>query len=297
MIKLDFLRTFVTVARYGNLRDASDELGRTQAALSMTLAQLEELLDGPLFETDRKKDLTDLGLFVRDLGDELVREHDRVQELIFGYAKGSTGHLRIASVPSVAALILPDLLRGFMHQHKGAQIDLMDSDSTNVRTLIETGHADLGIAGPAPAGQSLQGNILFNDTLHVVCHEDSKIAGMSGPLRWQELKDEVLISNETLSVVTSQAAKDILSRSRLSVRNIMSLFAMIESGTGLTVLPGLATRSLKAPLVAIPMAGESCTRKISLLSRSGRTDSPLSASFQKFFIQRLPGIKSEFGLA
>ena len=151
MVKIEAFRAFGVVARHGNLRDAAEELGRTQSALSMTLGQLEQMLGSPLFETDRKRDLTDLGMFVRDKSEELIREHDRVQEVIGSYAKGEAGRLRIASVPSVAALVLPELLRVFLEDHPGARIELMDSDSTQVRSMVADGHADLGIAGPTDA--------------------------------------------------------------------------------------------------------------------------------------------------
>ncbi len=296
MAKLEAIRAFVVVARHGNLRDAAAELGRTQSALSMALSQLEQMLGGPLFETDRKRDLTDLGQFVHDMGDDLIREHDRVQDLIYGYAKGEAGRLRIASVPSVAALILPDLLRTFMADHRGAQIDLMDSDSTHVRTMVADGRADLGIAGPAPAGQALRAVPLFRDALHVVCHQDSRFATWDGALRWRDLVGEPLIANETLLALTTVDAQAIVARSNLSARNVLSLFAMIESGMGLTVLPGLATRSLSASLVAKTLTDESSTRAISLLSRTGRTESPLAAAFRIFLASEMPAIALRFGL-
>ena len=295
MVKLDALRAFVAVARHGNLREAADDLGRTQSALSMALKQLEGDLGGPLFQTDRKRNLTDLGQFVRDVGDDLVREHDRAIDLIHGYAQGRSGRLRIASVPSVAALILPDLLRTFMEIHDGAQVDLVDSDSSDVRARVAAGHADLGIAGPAPSGQSLLACALFSDPLHVVCRAESEFA-QADNLSWRDIANAPLIANETLSIAGVPEAAQIVAKSRLSVRNILSLLAMVRAGIGITVLPSLATRSLAAPLVAVPLAGEGCTRSISLLSRSGRSESPLSVAFRKHLDSALPDIATEFQL-
>lgn len=297
MAKLEVIRAFVVVAKHGNLRDAADELGRTQSALSMSLAQFEQALGGPLFETDRKRDLTDLGKFVRGIGTGLIRENDRVQDLIYGYAKGQSGQLRIASVPSVGTLILPAVILNFMESHSGAQIDLMDSDSTNVRTMIEAGSADLGIAGPAPVGQGLLATPLFVDKLYVVCRRDAPIAHNKAALQWRDLSEAHLIVNETLLVLKNTEARDIIANSKLSVRNIASLFAMIESGMGITVMPGLATRSLSKSLVAIPLSGTNNTRTISLLSRSDRTASPLSTAFRKALLKELPDIVARFDTA
>ncbi|SDD69279.1 LysR family transcriptional regulator [Ruegeria marina] len=296
MVKIDTLRIFVAVTRHGNLRDAADKVGRTQSALSMALKQLEADLGGPLFETDRKRDLTDLGRFVRDVGEDLVREHDKAIDLIQGYAQGRVGRLRIASVPSVAALILPDLLRAFMEAHEGAQIDLMDSDSSNVRTMVASGVADLGIAGPAPQGQTLEARPLFSDHLHVICRADSVYAQAKAGLSWNDLANAPLIANQTLAVTDLPEAAAIVAKSRLSVRNILSLLAMVRSGIGITLLPGLATRSLDPPLVAIPMTGAGCTRTISLLSRSGRAESPLSRAFRQHLDATIRKVAPDLGL-
>jgi DNA-binding transcriptional LysR family regulator len=166
----------------------------------------------------------------------------------------------------------------------------MDSDSTNVRAMVEAGTADLGIAGPAPVGQGLLATPLFDDKLHVVCLQSSPLAAKGASLQWQDLSAEPLIANETLRVLKSTEAKDILANSKLSVRNIASLFAMIESGMGITVLPGLATRSLSNSLIAIPLAGGSNTRTISLLARGDRAQSPLATAFRKALLRDLPQI-------
>lgn len=296
MVKIEAFRAFGVVARHGNLRDAAEELGRTQSALSMTLGQLEQMLGSPLFETDRKRDLTDLGMFVRDKSEELIREHDRVQEVIGSYAKDEAGRLRIASVPSVAALVLPELLRVFLEDHPGARIELMDSDSTQVRSMVADGHADLGIAGPAPERQALHEEPLFHDTLQVVCHVESEFSGWRGPLSWSDLSGAALITNQTFLTLNSPDALAAVAKSRLSARNISSLFAMVDAGLGLTVLPGLATRSLSPNLKAIPLSDSSNTRAICLLSRNSWTESPVANAFRSYLLGQLPTLLDRWSL-
>ena len=71
MIKIETLRCFVAVAQSGNLADAALKLGRSTAAVSMKLKQLETHLDGRLFEAERKSVLTALGAFTLE---EAIRE-------------------------------------------------------------------------------------------------------------------------------------------------------------------------------------------------------------------------------
>ncbi|HEU4827142.1 MAG TPA: LysR family transcriptional regulator, partial [Dongiaceae bacterium] len=107
MLRLEALRVFVTVADSGNIKDAAERVGRTPSAVSMTLKQIEERLGAPLFETDRKHRLTDLGRFVHQAAVVLLRDYERAVDLIEAYAQNRTGRLRLASVPSVATVLLP----------------------------------------------------------------------------------------------------------------------------------------------------------------------------------------------
>jgi len=60
-VKIETLIYFCVVAESGNLADAADQLGRTQAALSMSIKQLEAQLGKKLFDGERKSQLSPLG--------------------------------------------------------------------------------------------------------------------------------------------------------------------------------------------------------------------------------------------
>lgn len=89
MIRLEALRAFVEVADHGNIKDASEKLYRTPSALSMTLKQIEDRLGCPLFETDRKSNLTEMGRFLYRQAVVLLRDYDRAMERIEAQSKGA----------------------------------------------------------------------------------------------------------------------------------------------------------------------------------------------------------------
>lgn len=281
MIRTEALRAFVTVADCGNIRDAADRLFRTQSAISMTLKQVEDRLGAPLFETDRKHSLTDLGRFVHGVATVLLRDHDRAIDLIEGYAQGRTGRLRIASVPSVAALLIPEVLHEFVLTRPAAEIDLVDTDSTDVRLLVTTGQADLGIASAPASAAGLIFTPLFEDRLHLVCRSDSPLTKAKAPLTWSELESVPLVLNEAARGLATSEFQSLAAKARLSVRNVTSLLAMVQAGVGVTLLPGLATVALPPPLVALPLADPACIRQVGILQREGRIQSPLAIAFQQ----------------
>lgn len=296
MMRIDILRAFVTVAQNGNLKEAAVSLNRTQSALSMALKQLEEHLGGALFLTDRKRDLTDLGEYVRQVATDVIRDHDHGIDLIERYAKGQSGKLRIASVPSVAELLLPISLKEFMLDHEGAQIDLVDIDSVAVRKAVASGRADLGIASADTGSDEFVSELLFIDDLFLVCRSDSPLTHIKAPIIWAQIIDQSMIMNEALGQLKSADFLPLAKQSRLAVRNILSLLAMVKSGAGVTILPGLATVTLPDSLVALPLADPACKRDVCIISRAGRAPSPLSKALGAHLKARIPDLANQYGL-
>ncbi len=282
MIRIDALRTFVEVADHGNIREAAEKLCRTPSAVTMTLKQVEDQLGCPLFETDRKSSLTETGQFLLQTAEVVLRDYDRAMERIFDHARARDGRLRIASVPSVATMLLPEALRSFMADRPSAAFDLVDSDSTDVRAMVASGEVDLGIAGAADAHPGLEFAPLFSDPFLLVCRRDAlPEVPPDQPLHWFDLDNLPLILNESTRALHSEAFRRLADRSRLSVRNVSSLIAMVQSGMGATILPALATRALPDSLAAHPIADPACRRQVGVYWRAGRVLGPLAAAFRQ----------------
>lgn len=296
MIRLEALRAFVAVAEHGNIKDAAERLCRTPSALSMTLKQIEDRLGQPLFESDRKSSLTELGRLVRDTGQILVRDYDRAISLIEAHAQGRAGRLRLASVPSVVTMLLPQALRDFLARYPGVEVDLLDTNSTDVREMVETSQVDLGIASTPPPGLGLAFEPLFSDAFRLVCRADAAIAEGNGPVEWSALEGQELILNEPTRSLRSPAFQALAVRARLSVRSVTSLFIMVQSGIGVTILPALATVNLPATLVSRPIEDPTCLRTVGLITRDGKLQGPLVKAFAQLFAPMARQQIAELGL-
>lgn len=283
MIRLEALRAFVEVADHGNIKDASQKLYRTPSALSMTLKQIEDRLGCPLFETDRKSSLTEMGRFLYAQAVVLLRDYDRAMERIEAQSKARSGRLRIASVPSVATMLLPNFLQDFLKDRPDLDIDLVDTDSTDVRLLVETGQVDLGIAGMGPDVPGLICEPIFRDPFKLVCRSDSALAAKGVILDWADLAGEALIMNEATRSLPSPEFQRLAYGARFSVRNVTSLLAMVSAGMGITLLPALAAVNLPASLVARPMQDPACLRTVGIHWREGKVPSPVTSLFRTSF--------------
>ncbi len=279
MIKLEALRVFVTVAEIGNIRDAADRLGRTPSAVSMTLKQIEELIGAPLFEGDRKNVLTALGRFTREAARAQIQGYDKLISKIHAYAHHRIGTLTLACVPSVAARLVPPLLERFMAENPGVQLELFDADSARVAGLVESGEADLGIAGRPQVAGVLHFRPLFRDRFKVICSARHPLVDAERPVAWSELSGATLIRNGASESIEVDAYRALSERATLMARNVTSLIAMAASGLGVTLLPALSTTDLPASVRSYELADDGIARTVGLLERKEGSQSPVTAAF------------------
>lgn len=272
-LKIDMLRCFVTVAECGNLADAAIRLNRSQAALSMTLKQLEAHLGKPLFETDRKSKLTALGDFVFEQAMNEVRQFDRTVRTIEHYARTGAGLIRIASVPSVAGIVLPQALKQFIEQFPSVQIELRDMDSASVLRAIRSERADIGIATVPEGTSPLHRTPLLADDFGLVCSQSHRLSKRSGDLRWQALEGETFIANDLCSTIRAPEFGAIYQQTTLRVHNIVSLLAMVKAGVGVTVLPRMVMQLHPDETVFRTIGDVPATRQIDLLHGAGTNSS------------------------
>ncbi|OUR75440.1 hypothetical protein A9Q83_18680 [Alphaproteobacteria bacterium 46_93_T64] len=296
MIKLEALRVFVTVAELGNIKEASEQICRTASAISMTLKQLEEEIGGQLFESDRKNNLTALGEFVLQTGRMQVSNYDKAIATIHAYAKNKIGHLTLACVPSVAANLIPSLFPGFIKNRPNVVMELLDIDSRAVRLMLETGQADIGIAGQPIKDTLVTFEPLFRDQFKVICSTASALSKLERAVRWSDLENEILILNGASDKITSPQYQELADKASLTVRNVTSLLAMTKSGLGITLLPALATTHLLAGLAALELEDTSVERVVGLIERRGVTRSPVAAAFREHVLDKMPVLVEQIGV-
>ena len=296
MIKLETIRTFVAVAEAGNIRDAAERLRRTASAVSMSLKQLEQQVGGELFETDRKNMLTPLGAYLFEAGRIQVHNYDSTVARIQSYARSRIGRLTLASVPSVAANLIPALLPRFVQERPGIEIELLDMDSRNVRRFVELGQADLGIAGRSRSNAMVDFEPLFRDRFRVVCSAECTLARIEGPVPWDVLERENLILNGASEKINSPDYRALSRKATAQVRNVTSLLALAKADFGVTLLPALTAVNLPSGVVALDLADEDVWRVVGLHSRRQFAQSPVAAAFRLFVLDETPALLRNLGL-
>lgn len=243
-ITLRQLRAFVTVADKGSFVKASHALLLSQPALSHCIKQLEEQIGSALFQrTTRNVYLTPLGMSFLPNARHLLRQFDATMDDLHETVMRKQGRVTIACLPSVASRLMPRVVSTNDQLFPGVRVIIRDGNLQDVKDMLLTGEADLGIGSGTGSAQEINSAVLAHDKLHAVLPVTSPLA-RKRKITWRELAEYpfVAMSHQTgvrdlLDEVISNHG--IALRIVAEVSNIATLTGMIEEGIGLSALPGL----------------------------------------------------------
>ncbi|MBR9827304.1 MAG: LysR family transcriptional regulator [Oceanospirillales bacterium] len=294
-LKIAQLRHFVWVAELKGFHAAAEKAHRTQPAISLSIKDLENKLGESLFEKRNAKsanaELTPFGQHFLPQAKELIAHHDRIAQDMTLMAEHKTGHLRLASVPSIASRMLPDILSRFVAHAPDLHISCFDDNAAAVLDMVEHQQVDFGIASLLQTDEHANKTFipLWHDHVGVVCRNDHPLAN-SDSLHWATLREHRLISNGTSRLLEGTEAAPLLEDSQFYISNMISLVAMLEAGLGVTTLPWFAFPRESSTLTFIPLTTPEVVRRIGIVRLSNKSLSPAAQALVQFILaQNEPG--------
>ncbi|RDE24855.1 LysR family transcriptional regulator [Motiliproteus coralliicola] len=289
--KIAQLRHFVWVAELKGFHAAAEKAHRSQPAISLSIKDLEGKLGEALFEKLNQKttraELTPFGQQFLLQAKELIAHHDRVVEDMVLLAENKTGHLRLASVPSIASRVLPALLSEFVGETPDLHVSFFDDNSNAVLKMVEEQKVDFGIAHLFHEQEHTDKTFIpiWEDRIGVVCPNDHPLAD-STELHWKELRKHRLIGNGTSRLLEDSEARPLLGASQFYISNMISLIAMLEAGFGVTTLPWYAFPQESKTLTFIPLKTPTVIRRIGIVTLNSRSLTPPAKALVDFILAR-----------
>lgn len=176
-ITLRQLEIFERVASSGHVTRTSEKLYLSQSAVSMAIAELEKLADGPLFERrGRRLLLNDRGRQILPEVHEVLRRVGSIERFLSESVGEPVGVLQVGASTTIGNYLLPLIVGEFTQQYPRAKALLQVGNTLQIETAVECGECDLGlIEGPSHLG-SLTETPWRDDELVVVVGRDHPLA-------------------------------------------------------------------------------------------------------------------------
>lgn len=239
-INLKLIHTFLLVADHESFREAAAQAGRSQAAISTQIKQLEQQLGTTLIiRTTRSLTLTHEGELL------LTQARKAMQEIAFGLsfiaeAKDlRRGKITLACSPAFAFTKLPKIIADFKREYAGVQIILKEYKSVELLESVRSGEADFGV-GPEDYDERLEFNLIQSEPLLAIVPNDL-LPEITDTIDLEMLVQLPLITfhqNTILFRIINQAAKGrglTLDIQYLCIQGL-TLVALAEAGLGACIL-------------------------------------------------------------
>jgi len=296
------LRIVLAVADAGSFTAAGEQLHLAQSSLSRAVADVERRVGVTLLQrTTRRVRVTPEGReFVR-VARDVVASFDRGMNHFAGFLDGTRGLVRIATLPSLAATLLPAVVSAFRQNHPEVAISIEDSLLGQVIAHVDGGDADLAITVSADQPAGLTFEPIAVDEFSCVfpsghrfgaesaesagSAESAESAAAGAPLTWSELHDEPFIAFDPASSVRSHvdrafAAAGATPGTVTEARNIAAVGGLVAAGLGVSAVPSLVLPLLEfARLEHRPLTGPEVTRSIGVVTDPRRPRAPAVDAF------------------
>lgn len=284
-ITLQQLEAFVEVARTVNFRAAAQTLHVSQPALSRTIKVIEDALGARLFDRDtRHVELTPAGKELLPIAQRILDNFNSAFSELSQFLEGRSGHVTVAALPSIGVALLPRAIAAFRGAHPHVRFSLLEGPAEVVRAAIDEGRADLAITVRPAADGLLQYRHLLDDAFALLCRRDDPLAAKS-TVAWSAFASRTFIAGSFKSSIRPITDAAFLQQGlavvpAMEYPSIAAAGALVAAGLGLTALPRLALHLISNDeLVSIPLRRPAMSRPIGLVTRAGRSLSPVSRAF------------------
>lgn len=195
-MELRTLRSFLAVAREGNVTRAARQLHITQPALSRQLADLErEMGCELLIREPRGVTLTEEGMLLRKRADEIVSLADRTERELRSPASEVEGDVWVGGGESRAMELVAQVATRLEREHPGIRLHLHSGNGTDVTERIERGLLDFGVIFGADVDDRHEALLLpHEDRWGVLMRRDHPLA-CRDHVSLEELRGERLIAS------------------------------------------------------------------------------------------------------
>ena len=269
------IRGFLAVARLGSFTQASLELQVSQSALTVQIQQLETSLGVKLLDRNKRN------VALTQAGEELLTPLERVYHDIESVM--STSHnllehgaiVTVATVPSVAAGLLPRALCEFCRLYPTVSVHLKDSTG-NLIDQLKRGEVDFGIGGPFRLDPSINAQTLYREPICIFTPKDHPLASRR-TITLRELAEQPLILPQRNSDLRD-ILEPVLQDRGLSLQpfhetsHLSTTIGMVNAGLGIAVLPLRAIDSFHSSEVScIQIVRPRLERRVLIATKVGRS--------------------------
>ncbi len=271
---LQQLEYILAVNRFRHFAKAAEYCRVTQPTLSAMIQKLEEELDAKVFDRSQQPVRpTPIGVHIIEQAKEVLVRTDSIKDIINEAKHSLCGIFRLGILPTIAPYLLPRFFPQLAKKYAQLDIRVVEMKINDIKTALQTGEIHAGIVANLPGMEEFSQTPLFYEQFYAYIAREDRLFGnevirtsdLTGSQLWMLdeghcFRDQLERFCQLKSARASQLAYHLGS--------METFMRMVESGKGITFIPGLAVLQLdgRQKELVRPFAIPSPTRQIIMLT-------------------------------
>lgn len=292
------LRLLRELSQHGTIAATARACSLTPSAVSQQLALLEREVGSPLLIRDgRTLVLTEAAKVLVEHAERILTELERARAGVAELTSAVRGVLRLSAFPTAARALVPAAIARCRAAYPDLRVRLTEAQTAESLAALTSGQVDVALVYgysllPAVRSAGVETRTLIDEPL-LAALPAGRYEG-DGPLALSELADERWIAadrDDELHKMLERACglAGFAPRLDFSSSDYTVIFALVEAGLGVSLVPRLAFESVSADVQLREVEQPSMTRTVSVAVRSGSARNPPIA----VVLEELRGVASE----
>lgn len=263
-MEINHIRSFCALARAGSFTHAAEELGIAQPSLSQQIRTLEKKIGTPLFERmGRSIRLTAFGEALREPALSILQQVAMAENSLANLRDGVRGRLRVGVIPTILPYLIAPRIGGFLKEFPDVDLQLIEDATPRLVEQLQSGDLDIAVTALPVRNPDIICSELFREPLFLAVAEGHALARKQS-VDLRELANEPLLLlkeghclRDSVLMACTRAKAEL--RSIFETDQLESIFQLIKSGLGVTLVPEMAS-SHAAGCALIPLQGSNSRR-------------------------------------
>ncbi len=291
-MRLDYLKTFLTVTKTRSFSTAAKQLNITQGAVSHHIAALETYFDAELFKrTASGVEVTDAGAILANTAEKILAAVESAKAKISETKQKLAGTIRINASTIPGEHIIPGLVAKFQKQYSDVKFKIKAEDSVNSLLNLQAGDIDFAAVGTLKGySEKLDAIELGEEELVLIVPCGHELAPQKSVKLVQILnypyinREETSGTRKEIERMFKDAGVSALKlKTTMELASTESVVTAVSEGQGIGIISSIASKkALAAGLVkVVHIEGVNTTRKLYIV-RPKRALLKISEAFWEF---------------
>lgn len=297
LIQMEYL---VSLDEHRHFIKAAEACFVTQPTLSMQIKKLEEELGVKLFDRSKQPVIpTDVGQLIISQARKVIRETQRIDNILQEYTDTVSGDLTLGIIPTVAPYLMPQLISKLSKLYPEIRLHVRELMTEDIIRLLKEDHLDIGIAATPLEQEGMVERPIFYEKFCIYLNPNHSAYDLEAVDVNDLLSDKLWLLSEgncfryqTINLCALKNQADLTSHFDYESGSIDTLIRIVNLEGGATVIPQWATIELKFDEKEHirPLKSGDQVREISLLYTRNFAKSKLVESFHGVLQKCVPDI-------